>query len=53
MYLDVLNALDSRDHDIDYYFPSRLPGEAEDGVNDIHYHAFEPRSLRASVRVSF
>lgn len=53
VYLDVLNALDSRDHDIDYYFPSRLPGEGDDGVNDIHYHVFEPRSLRASVRFSF
>lgn len=50
VYLDVLNALDSRDHDIDYYFASRLPGEPADGVDDIHYHVFEPRSLRLSLR---
>lgn len=44
--LDVLNALDSQDHDIDYYYASRLPGEPVDGVEDLHYHIFEPRSLR-------
>ncbi len=53
VYLDVLNALGSRDHDIDYFFPSRLQGESADGVNDIHCHAFEPRSLRLSLRYAF
>lgn len=53
VYLDVLNALNSGDHDIDYYFASRLPGEPVKGVNDIHYHIFEPRSLRVSVRYAF
>lgn len=53
LYLDVLNALDSDDHDIDYYFPSRLPGEADAGVEDIHFHVFEPRSLRLSFRYDF
>lgn len=51
--LDVLNALDSDDHDIDYYFPSRLPGEVDEGVEDIHFHVFEPRSLRLSARYDF
>ncbi len=53
VYLDVLNALDGRDHDIDYYFASRLQGEPADGVNDIHFHVFEPRSLRLSLRYTF
>ena len=53
VFLDVLNALDSRDHDVDYYFASRLQGEPADGVNDIHYHVFEPRSLRLSLRYGF
>ena len=53
VYLDVLNALDSRDHDIDYYFASRLQGEPAEGVDDIHYHIFEPRSLRLSLRYRF
>ncbi len=51
--LDVLNLLDSDDHDIDYFYASRLPGEPAEGVEDIHYHVFEPRSLRLSVRYSF
>ncbi len=53
LYLDVLNALDSRDHDIDYYFASRLQGEPASGVDDVHFHVFEPRSLRLSLRVAF
>ena len=53
MFLDMLNVLDSRDHDVDYYFASRLQGEPADGVNDIHYHVFEPRSLRASFQYKF
>ena len=52
-YVDVLNALDSDDHDIDYFFPSRLAGEPEGGVDDIHFHVFEPRALRLSLRYSF
>jgi hypothetical protein len=40
----VLNALDSQDHDIDYYFPSRLRDEPPGGVDDVHFHVFEPRA---------
>ncbi|WP_160152170.1 TonB-dependent receptor [Microbulbifer sp. ALW1] len=53
LQLDLLNALDSRDHDVDYFYASRLPGEGVDGVEDIHYHIFEPRTLRASLRYRF
>ena len=53
VFLDVLNLLDSRDHDIDYYFASRLQGEPAEGFNDIHHHVFEPRSLRLSLRYGF
>lgn len=49
--LEVLNMFDSEDDDIRYFYESRLPGEAAEGVEDIHLHAFEPRSLRLSVRV--
>ena len=31
---------------IDYYYGSRLPGEAAGGVDDIHFHPAESRSLR-------
>ncbi len=43
--LDVLNMLDSKDHDIDYFYESRLPGET-DPVEDIHFHPLEPRTIR-------
>jgi outer membrane receptor protein involved in Fe transport len=44
--LDVLNVLDSNDHDIDYFYASRLPDEPADGVEDIHFHILEPRTIR-------
>lgn len=44
--LEVLNALDSDDHDIDYFYASRLPGEPEEGIEDLHYHPVEPRNIR-------
>ncbi len=47
--LDVFNVFDSEDDDIAYFYGSRLPGEAADGVEDIHFHPLEPRSVRASV----
>jgi outer membrane receptor protein involved in Fe transport len=44
--MDLLNVFDSNDHDIDYYYASRLPGEDSGGVEDIHYHVLEPRTVR-------
>lgn len=51
--LDILNLLDSRDHDIDYFYASRLPGEPIGGVEDVHYHIFEPRSFRVRLTRKF
>lgn len=51
--LDLLNLLDSRDSDIEYFYASRLPGEPEDGVEDIHFHGFEPRTLRLGLSYRF
>lgn len=51
--LDVLNLLDADDHDIDYYYASRLPGEPSAGVDDVHFHVFEPRAFRLTARWSF
>jgi hypothetical protein len=44
----VLNALNRRANDIQYYYASRLGNEAtsEEGV---HFHPVEPRQLRLSV----
>lgn len=51
--LDILNLFDSTDHDIDYFYSSRLPSEAEEGVEDLHFHPVEPRSLRVRLQASF
>jgi len=48
LQLEVLNLLDSDDHDIDYFYASRLPQEPASGVEDIHFHIFEPRQARIS-----
>lgn len=51
---DILNLTDSDDHDIDYYYASRLAGEpAGSETEDIHYHVIEPRTVRVSVGYEF
>lgn len=50
--IDVLNLFDSNDRDIEYYYESRLPGEAA-GVNDIHYQPMEPRQIRCNFLYRF
>jgi hypothetical protein len=47
--LEILNVLDRANHDIAYFYRSRLRGEPVDGVDDIHFHPAEPRTLRLSV----
>ncbi len=51
--VDVLNLLDADDHDIDYYYASRLPGEPAGGIEDNHYKVFEPRQWRLYVGYSY
>lgn len=51
--VDVLNLFDSDDHDIDYLYPSRLLGESDEGVEDLHFHPVEPRSLRIKLDYLF
>ena len=50
--LDILNLLDSKVGDIDYYYASQLRGETAP-VNDIHSHPAEPRTLRLTLRMTF
>ena len=50
--LEVLNAFDTEDADITYFFESQLPGEAFP-VEDIHFHPVEPRQVRLSLRYRF
>ncbi|MEZ5300478.1 MAG: TonB-dependent receptor [Verrucomicrobiales bacterium] len=47
--VDCLNLLDRDDNDIEYYYESRLPGEAAAGIADTHIHPAEPRQIRVSV----
>jgi hypothetical protein len=44
--LQCFNLLDRRDHDIDYYYVSRLPGEPAEGIPDVHFHPMEPLAIR-------
>lgn len=48
--LDVLNVFNAEDDDIAYFFESRLPGEAS-GLEDIHFHPSNPRSVRALIKI--
>ncbi len=47
--LSILNLLDAKADDIQYYYASRLAGEPAGGVDDIHFHPAEPRQLRVSM----
>jgi outer membrane receptor protein involved in Fe transport len=51
--LDVFNLFDRKASDIDYFYASRLPGEAADGVPDIHFHPVEPRNARLTLTANF
>jgi hypothetical protein len=51
--LDVFNLFDRKASDIDYYYASRLRGEAAEGVNDVHSHPVEPRSVRLTLTANF
>ena len=49
---DVLNLLDSDDRDIEYFYASRLAGEPLEGVEDRHFHRFEPQQVRVTLTVN-
>nr|WP_315397267.1 TonB-dependent receptor [uncultured Duganella sp.] len=51
--LDGFNLFNRRASDIDYYYASRLPGEAAEGVDDVHSHPVEPRSWRLTLSHNF
>lgn len=50
---EVFNLLSSKDDAADYFYRSRLQGEAPEGVEDLHIHPLEPRSLRVTLSASF
>ena len=53
MKLEGFNLTNRRVSAIDYYYTSRLQGEAAEGVADIHFHPIESRTLRFSVNMNF
>ena len=48
---DVLNLFDSDDRDIEYFYASRLAGEPLQGVEDRHFHRFEPPRVRVTLTI--
>ena len=49
----LLNLLDSRAADIQYFYTSRLRGETAGGIDGVHVHPVEPRQVRASLGLAF
>jgi outer membrane receptor protein involved in Fe transport len=47
--LDILNLFNSKDHQIDYLYASRLQGEPLAGVSDVHFHPIEPLAVRLTL----
>jgi outer membrane receptor protein involved in Fe transport len=53
VYAELLNLLDSRRHDIDYFYPTRLQGEPADGIEGRNSRVVEPRQLRVGIKKTF
>ena len=51
--LDGFNLTNRKASAIDYFYTSRLPGEASEGVESIHFHPIESRSFRVSFVMNF
>lgn len=51
--LEGFNLLNSTSSAIDYYYQSRLPNEGPDGLDDIHFHPIESRSVRVNLIAHF
>jgi outer membrane receptor protein involved in Fe transport len=51
--LEGTNLLNNKDHDIDYFYTSRLPGEPATGVDDVHFHPVEPINGRMVVTYTY
>jgi hypothetical protein len=51
--MELFNLFDADVADIDYFYTSRLPGEPEEGIEDVHTHPAPPRSARVGLQLSF
>jgi hypothetical protein len=52
-FVDVFNLFNREASDVDYFYASRLPGEPAAGVDDIHFHPVEKRTMRGSVALTW
>ena len=50
--LDVYNLFNAKSNDIDYFYQSRLRGEAA-AVQDFHFHPVESRTMRVTLSANF
>ena len=53
LVVEAFNIFNAEVSDIDYFYPSRLPGEPAGGVEDIHFHPAPPRSARMGIQFVF
>jgi hypothetical protein len=53
LVLQVFNIFDAEASDIDYFYASRLPGEPDEGIDDLHTHPALPRSAWLRFQYSF
>jgi hypothetical protein len=53
LVLEAFNIFDAEASDIDYFYTSRLPGEPDAGLDDIHTHPALPRSALFGIQVGF
>lgn len=51
--IDVLNLTDRRNSDIAYFYTSRVAGEPASGVDGLHIHPAEPRTVRLTATLQF
>ncbi len=51
--LEAYNLTNRQASAIDYYYGSRLQGEAVGGTDDVHFHPIESRSFRLSLSAAF
>ena len=52
-YGELLNAFDSKRHDIDYFYATRFPGEPAEGIEGGVSRVVEPRQFRVGVKKTF
>jgi outer membrane receptor protein involved in Fe transport len=52
-YGELLNLFDSQRHDVDYFYPTRFPGEPPEGIEGQNSRVVEPRQFRVGVKKTF